>query len=128
MRLWSVASADHLATLQGHIGSVQTVTFSSDGNILASGSNDFTIRLWDVTTGNQLSVFRGHGGYVKSVAFSPDGKTLVSGADDGTVRFWDATGDWARLTNELNERLATVRYMCYMLGYSLMLVPEQLPP
>ena len=36
------------ATLTGHIGSIFDLDFSPDGNSLASGSNDGTIRLWDV--------------------------------------------------------------------------------
>jgi WD40 repeat protein len=38
----------------GHIDAVTSVAFNRDGHMLASGSNDQTVRLWDVATGKQL--------------------------------------------------------------------------
>ena len=40
--------------LTGHTDDVDSVAFSPDGKILASGSNDGTMRLWDVATGRQI--------------------------------------------------------------------------
>ena len=89
----SVASDPEAKTLKGHSASVTAVTFSPDGNALASASADATIKLWDVKTGGLLTTLSGHGGVVSSVAFSPDGKTLASGSNDAEVILWDiATG------------------------------------
>src|SRR3954454_9249851 len=78
-----------LATLQGHTEGVTSVAFSPDGKMLASGSNDETIKLWDVQAGKEHATLKGHTNEVTSVAFSPDGKTLASASLDGTVRLWD---------------------------------------
>ncbi|KAJ5611660.1 hypothetical protein N7528_008765 [Penicillium herquei] len=70
---------------------VQSIAFSPDGQIIASGSDDKTIKLWDAKTGKELQILQGHSGRVQSVAFSPDGRVLASGSDDRTIKFWDAT-------------------------------------
>ena len=83
--------AEHVPHLfvEGHAHSVNSVAFSPDGQTLASGSSDETVRLWDVKTGQHRQTFRGHTREVQSVAFSPDGHLLASGGSDETVRLWD---------------------------------------
>jgi WD40 repeat protein len=73
---------------------VLSVTFSPNGSVLASGSEDAKARVWDLKTGQRLSIMEGHEHRVYSVAFHPDGHTLASGSLDGTIRLWDAaTGE-----------------------------------
>ncbi|KAJ5792654.1 uncharacterized protein N7503_008632 [Penicillium pulvis] len=81
-------SAEILA-LEGHLGPVQSVAFSPDGQLLASGSDDNNVRLWHAATGTLQLTLDGHLGPVQSVAFSSDGRLLASGSDDKTVRLWD---------------------------------------
>ena len=88
--MWDVATGEHLNILEGHTDSVESVAFSPDGETVASGSSDNTIRLWDVATGAELRTLRGHTDSVESVAFSPpDGETLASGSGDRTVLLWN---------------------------------------
>lgn len=77
-----------LRTLTGHTGSVSSVTFNPDGQTLASGSHDETIKLWNLATGKELRTLTGHTKTVTSVAFSPDGQTLASGSWDQTIKIW----------------------------------------
>src|SRR5215510_262010 len=95
--LWRICHRD-LLTLKGHIHIVDSVAFSPDGNRLASGSADQTVKLWDAVAGQELLTLRGHGDRVLSVTFSPDGRRLASGSVDRTVKVWDAVSGKELLT------------------------------
>ncbi|MCC5642364.1 serine/threonine protein kinase [Nostoc sp. CHAB 5824] len=77
-----------LATLSGHAWAVLTVAFSPDGQILATGSDDNTIKLWEVNTGQLICTLVGHSWSVVAVAFTADGETLLSASCDKTVKLW----------------------------------------
>ncbi|MYF55439.1 WD40 repeat domain-containing protein [Candidatus Poribacteria bacterium] len=78
-----------LHTLYGHADSVRWLTFSADGQILASASTDRTVRLWDVETGRLAKVPFVHTSWVDSMSLSSDGQTLASGGLDGIVYLWN---------------------------------------
>jgi len=77
-----------LKTLKGHSDEVHSVSFSPDGELLASGSWDETIKIWRVRDGKLLQTLRGHREAVNSVSFSPDGELLASGSWDNTIKIW----------------------------------------
>ena len=66
-----------------------SVAFSQDGEMLASGSADGSVRVWDMKTGFIFRTFYQHSSSVISVAFSQDGKMLASGSRDGGIRLYD---------------------------------------
>lgn len=81
-------------TLYSHTGGVNAVAISRDGQYLASGSVDKTVKIWDLGTGELLLTLTGHTREVWAIAISPDGKTLASGSGDRRIKLWDmATGE-----------------------------------
>ncbi|HEY9829688.1 MAG TPA: NB-ARC domain-containing protein, partial [Stenomitos sp.] len=99
VRLWDVQEGKYLKVLYGYTSWVCAVAWSpippnppyqgGQGGILASGSDDSSVRLWDIHEGKCLKVLPSEAGRIWSVCWSPDGCTLASGGDDSSVRLWD---------------------------------------
>jgi len=85
VRIWETGSGSVFRVLAGH----GPIAFSPDGQYLASGWGEGSIRIWDYVRGDAIRTFRAHKGYVSAIAFSPDGTRLASGSQDKTVKVWN---------------------------------------
>ena len=83
------ARAHGVATVtDAHRAAVNDLAFSRDGALLATSSDDRTVRVWDVAAGRGW-VASGHGDEVWSLLFLGDGRTLASAGKDRTIRLTD---------------------------------------
>ncbi|MEW6494187.1 MAG: ribosome assembly protein 4 [Cyanobacteriota bacterium] len=95
--------------LEKHRSFVYSVSFSPDGNTIASASDDYTIKLWSLE-GKELATLAGHSDGVNSVSFSPDGNTIASASEDGTIKLWSRKG---KLLTTFNGHSKAVRSVSF---------------
>src|SRR5262249_48778015 len=75
-----------LHKLQGHTSYVWDVALSPDGNIIASGANDGTVRVWDIASGAAMAILEQKGG-AYCVRFSLDGGLLAAMSEEA-IHLW----------------------------------------
>lgn len=96
--------------------SVNSIAFSPDGETIATGLSDNTVKLWKASDGTLLKSLDGHTdetakkdakkAEVTGVAFSPDGSQLAGGSTDGTVSLWQVSD--GSLVNTLRNHTVNV--------------------
>ena len=88
VHLWN-ETGEYLRELYVETKRVWAISFSPDGDVLATANDDNSVKLWYRTTGRLTHVLADHGGRVRSLDFSADGATLATACEDGRVRLWD---------------------------------------
>ncbi|NEQ96934.1 MAG: protein kinase [Cyanothece sp. SIO2G6] len=99
-------------TLNQHDAWVRSVALSHDGQLLASGSGDKTVRLWSTQSGELLHTLTGHNTWVRAIAISPDAQLVASGSNDKSIRLWDVYSGC--LTTELQGHRDWVRTVAFL--------------
>ncbi|HEV7682045.1 MAG TPA: caspase family protein [Pyrinomonadaceae bacterium] len=89
IRIYDVASGAELHRLTGLEDTVQSLSFSSDGQRLASGGADKVISIWEVATGRRTETLKNNLDFDTYAAFVPNGN-LVAGVSRGLLSLWDA--------------------------------------
>jgi len=87
----SLEKVSLIHTLSGHSGKAASIAVSFDGQAIASGGDDNTIKLWHLRTGNLLHTLTADSGRVLMIALSPDGQTLASShktKDRSCIKTW----------------------------------------
>ena len=87
--IWDAVTGECRRILEGHTEQVIFASFSPDGSMVATSSDDKTARIWRVETGECIHILQGHEGVVKTANFSPNGAHIVTVSFDKTVRIWN---------------------------------------
>ena len=99
-----------LAIFTGHKKRVFSLAFSPNGEQLASGGADSTVRIWNVKKASNDVTLKDHRDLVYTLAFSPNGKLLISGSWDKTIRIWD-TVNWRTKGSAFSKDNGSVVYL-----------------
>ncbi len=113
-RLWQLAPAEIragtkpilAAHLIGHSSMVTAVVISPDGQTLATGSRDKTIKLWNLKTGELRQTLTDHSDRILSLAISSDSQILASGSADNAIKIWKLNG--GELVQTLTDHVGAV--------------------
>ncbi len=99
------ANADYVIR---HVGIITQAVFSPDGNLVATASDEGTVRLWDAATGKANGQPLRHPDSVTQVCFHPDGRLLATGCEDGRARLWDVAAR-QKVGKDMAHKLSVVR-------------------
>ncbi len=95
--------------LEGHTDTVTAISFSRNGELIATASNDKTVKLWS-RGGKEIKSLGGHSDGVTSVAFSPDGKIIASGSKDKSIILWNLDGTQIRTLSGHDDWVTDVSF------------------
>lgn len=65
IKIWSLETGDLKFTLRGHVGNITDLAVNDSNTLLASSSDDKTVRVWELSTGAPVAVLLGHSRYEK---------------------------------------------------------------
>ena len=114
IQLWDTVAQKQLRTITGHTGRVGAMSWN--GDLLASGSRDSTIRLHDLRAPGPVSVIaNGHSQEVCGLRWSPNGGNLASGGNDNLLNIWDFRRDSAECLPlwQLRQHTAAVKALAW---------------
>ena len=83
--------------LNSHRNSINSVCFHPLYTLLASSSDDCSIKIWDWDSGDLERTLKGHTKQVLDVDFNHDGSILASASSDTTIKLWDSNHDFSNI-------------------------------
>ncbi|CDS10720.1 hypothetical protein LRAMOSA11206 [Lichtheimia ramosa] len=87
--VWEWQSETYVLKQQGHFYNMSSLSYSADGQTIATGGDDGKVKVWNATSGFCFVTFSDHKSNVTAVDFAKQGKVLFSSSLDGTVRAFD---------------------------------------
>ena len=112
VELWDANTGEYINSfIENDISKINTISFSKNGRIIATGGQDGTIHLWATKHGAHLIPLSGHKSSINNIVFSPDGITILSKGSDNAVHLWDAmTGKLLKILDGYTEGISNVSF------------------
>lgn len=110
VRVWDVATARAIATIQLPLPGAAYASFSPDGTRLVTAGADGIARIWEADGGRALGELAGHTADLRDAAFSADGATIATASRDKTVRLWNAADGSARMLLQHSDAVNSVSF------------------
>merc|ERR1719359_1509094 len=111
VQVWDIKDQVTVATLSGHDGEIESLSFSENGYYLASASRDGVVKLWDLRKPLNIQTLQVADGPVNSVRFDQTGQYLAVGAS--TVQVYNfETKSSVVMTVEFKDHEASVMGVC----------------
>jgi len=91
----------------GHYGNITAVCYSSDGNFIATGSTDKTVKLWRSSDGKEIRSYRGNSAGITHIEINRQRDAILSVSEDGILMIWELAT--SKLINQIkidNDRLS----------------------
>lgn len=76
-------------SINAHRHWVNSARFSPDTRLIATGSEDRTVKLWDITSKHEINTFNECEMGITDVQFHPDGTCISAGSEDRSIKIWD---------------------------------------
>jgi WD40 repeat protein len=96
IELFDLRSREAETRVDAHSKLIQCLAVSPDGRLLASGSQDATVKVWELHDAHEVkavALFSAHRSSIIALAFSPDSRILASADSGSTVKLWTITRD-----------------------------------
>ncbi|MBN2350691.1 MAG: hypothetical protein JXJ22_17775 [Bacteroidales bacterium] len=121
LRIYNLNTNKLIYTKKAHVSRIQDINFSPNNQLLATASNDGTIKIWNLRKFDERPVvITEHEDWVFSVDFSPDGKYLASSSQNGKIFIWPATANIMadEICPKISRNLTTNEWNTYI-GYDI---------
>lgn len=118
VKIWDIKTGKRLGTFS-HPCPVNTAAVSPNGQILATGDSQGTIRLWTIKSGETLRTLRRHTAAINALTIDPNGELLISASADQTIRIWQM--NTGKLVYTLDDHAGAVNAIALQVDRQLLI-------
>ncbi len=112
LQIWDYTKERLREEIEGHNQRINTVAYSPNGKMIASGSGDNTVKTWYASNGRDIHSYKAGKNDVLAVSWSPDSDYIATGVSwDSNILVWDASRD--KLVNTLDGHSDWVNSVVY---------------